>query len=234
MAQLQAILNYQQVDAKLYKIEQELSGSKERKEYAKVKKFLEAAPEKLDALEAKAKSYRAVAEELAKKYEQLEETLKEFDHIDELVTEGADVSFYKKKAQSLVEKIKKIKMELTALVAAVKETDEEYKKLKEQVLGAEKMWAKVKAAYSDLKAQVEEKKAPLKAELAGLVGEVPAEMLEIYNTKRKEKIFPVVGKVVGNRCPYCSMDLSISARGKLAGGGWIECETHSCSRILFE
>ena len=49
MAQLQAILKYQEIDAKIYKIERELSASEERKEYVKVKKFLESAPEKLDA-----------------------------------------------------------------------------------------------------------------------------------------------------------------------------------------
>ena len=33
MVQLQAILNYQEVDSKLYKLERELMGSEERKEY---------------------------------------------------------------------------------------------------------------------------------------------------------------------------------------------------------
>ena len=33
-----------------------------------------------------------------KQYERLEETLKDFDNLDELVTGGADISFYRKKA----------------------------------------------------------------------------------------------------------------------------------------
>ena len=97
MAQLQAILKYQEIDAKIFKIERELSASEERKEYVKVKKFLESAPEKLDALEMKARSLRAEADELMKQYERLEETLKDFEHLDELVEGGADIAFYKKK-----------------------------------------------------------------------------------------------------------------------------------------
>jgi len=50
MAQLQSILKYQELDTKLYKLEREIAGCDERKEYVKVKKFLERAPEKLDSL----------------------------------------------------------------------------------------------------------------------------------------------------------------------------------------
>ena len=61
MLQLQAILKYQEIDGKLYKMERDLAASEERKEYVKVKKFLETAPEKLDALEVKATAYAAEA-----------------------------------------------------------------------------------------------------------------------------------------------------------------------------
>ena len=48
---LKAMLHYQEIDAKLYKLERELAGCEERKEYVKYKKFLETAPEKLDSYE---------------------------------------------------------------------------------------------------------------------------------------------------------------------------------------
>ncbi len=234
MAQLQAILNYQEVDKQIFKIERELSSSEERKEYGKVKKFLDGAPEKLDGLENKAKALRAEAAGLNEKYAQLEEALKEFDDIDELIGEGADISFYKKKVQVIMDKIRKIKAEINALVGNIKETDEEYQKLKKQILSIEKKAPAIYKAYKDIKSAKDAEKKPFEEELAALAKEVPAEMLEVYKVKRKEKVFPIVGKIVGNRCPYCSMDLPISARSKLSGGGWIECENHMCNRILFE
>ena len=93
MSQLQAILKYQEIDTKLYTLERELASSEERKEYVKVKKFLETAPEKLDAMEVKANALKTEAAELIKKYEKMEETLQEFEHLDELVTVGADIAF---------------------------------------------------------------------------------------------------------------------------------------------
>ncbi len=234
MAQLQAILKYQEVDKKLYAIDRELSSSETRKEYVKLKKFLEAAPEKLEALDVKAKSLRAEAEDLEGKYAKLEEMLKEFDSVEELISGGADVSFYKKKVQTAMDKMKKLKADLNALFTSVKETDEEYQKLKKQVLSLGKKWEEVSKAYKELKAQKDVEKKPFEEELSTLAADIPAAMLEIYKTKRKEKIFPVVGQIVGGRCPYCSMELPIAARSKLSGGGWIECENHICNRVLFE
>ena len=74
---LQTMLKYQEIDGKLFKLERDLAGSEERKEYVKVKKFIEAAPEKLDALETKATSLNAEAETLVKKSAQLEAAQRE-------------------------------------------------------------------------------------------------------------------------------------------------------------
>ena len=228
---LQAILNYQEVDAKLFKLERELAASEERKEYVKVKKFLESAPEKLDALEMKAQSLKAEAEELVKKYEQLEDTLGDFENLDELVTEGADIAFYKKKAQMKVDQLKKMKADLNALVANVKATETEYQKLKKTVIAAQKQYADVSEKYKAVKAAKDPEKKTLEGEIAKLEKEVPATLLEIYKVKRKEKIFPVVGELVGTRCPFCSMEPPLAARNKLTGGATIECD--NCHRIIF-
>ena len=228
---LQAILNYQEVDAKLFKLERELAGSEERKEYVKVKKFLESAPEKLDALEMKAQSLKAEADELVKKYEQLEDTLGDFENLDELVTEGADIAFYKKKAQMKVNQLKKMKADLNALVANVKATETEYQKLKKTVIAAQKQYADVSEKYKAVKAAKDPEKKTLEGEIAKLEKEVPATLLEVYKMKRKEKIFPVVGELVGTRCPFCSMEPPLAARNKLTGGATIECD--NCHRIIF-
>ena len=231
MSQLQAILSYQDVDKKLYKLERELASCDERKEYVKFKKFLETAPEKLDSLETKAISLRAEAETLTAKYEQLEETLKDFDHLDELVTGGADISFYQKKAQLKVDQIKKIKSELSGLLNAIKEVDAEYQKLKKQVISAQKQYAEASEKYKAVKASRADEKAALEKELSVLAKDVPAEIMQKYQTKRKEKLFPVVGELYSNRCPFCSMEPPLALRSKLTGGGTIECD--NCHRIIF-
>ena len=228
---LQAILQYQETDAKLYKLEREIAGCDERKEYVKFKKFLESAPEKLDALETKATALQSEAAELTQKCIRTEESLNDFENLDELVTGGADIAFYKKKAQAVADQLKKLKADLTALMANIKATDEEYKKLKKQVLSAQKQYADATEKYNAVKAARDPERKELEETLSKLEKAVPAEMLEVYRTKRKEKIFPVVGEMVGTRCPFCSMEPPLAARNKLTGGASIECD--NCHRIIF-
>lgn len=229
MSQLQAILKYQEIDGKLYKMERELAGSDERKEYVKVKKFLETAPEKLDSLEVKATAFAAEADALTKKYAQAEATLSEFENIDELIKDGADVSFLKKKAQSIIEQLKKLKAELNALTANIKATDAEYQKLKKQVIAVQKQAPEISEKYKAVKAAQDKDRKEIEAELSKLATEIAPEFLEKYKTKRKEKIFPVVGELYSGRCPFCSMEPPLAAQSKLASG--IECD--HCHRIIF-
>ena len=232
MSTLQAILQYQEIDRKLFKLENELAESEERKKYVKLQKFLKVAPEKLDSLDAKATSLKSEADALAKKYEQIEAMLGDFENLDELLSGGADVSFYKKKAQSVFDQLRKIKAELNALADNIKETDGEYKKLKKQVIAAQKQYAEASEAYKAVKGARENERKEIETELAKAAEAVKksnGEMLARYLTKRKEKIFPVVGALYQGRCPFCSMEPPIAAKSKLPGG--IECD--HCHRIIF-
>ena len=231
MSQVQAILTYQEIDAKLYKIERELAGCEERKEYVKLKKFLETAPEKLDALENKAVALKTEAVELTKKYLQTEETLKDFEHLDELVTGGADIAFYKKKAQSIFEQLRKLKADVATLTENIKATDAEYQKLKKQVIAAQKQYPEASEKYKAVKASKDGERKEIETQLAKLEKEISAELMERYRTKRKERVFPVVGQLTSNRCPFCSMEPPLAARNMLGGGGDIECD--NCHRIIF-
>ena len=232
MSQLQAILKYQEIDKKLFALERELANSAERKEYVKMKKWMESATEKMDALDAKAASLKAEAVELTKKYLATEATLKDFENLDELVEGGADVSFYKKKAQSLMEKMKKIRAELNALEATIKATSEEYQKLKKQASVGNEKYMAAKAAYATKKAEMEEKSADIKKALAEAANGIDEQLFATYQTKRKEKIFPVFGQIYEKRCPFCSMEPPIAAINKLSGGAMIECD--HCHRIIYD
>ena len=229
MSQLQAILKYQEIDRKLFKLENELAENEDRKKYAKLQKFLKTAPEKLDALEVKATALKAEAEGLEKKYQQVESTLGDFENLDELISGGADISFYKKKAQSVAEQLRKLKADINALAENIKATDAEYQKLKKQVISAQKQYAEAAEKYKEVKSSKETERKTIEAELAAAEKDVDAQMLSRYQTKRKEKIFPVVGELYSGRCPFCSMEPPIAAKSKLPSG--IECD--NCHRIIY-
>lgn len=229
---IQAILHYQQIDGRLYKLERELASCDERKEYVKLKKYMENAEEKLDALETKASALKAEAIELSKRYLAAEETLKDFEHLDELVEGGADIAFYKKKAQSIAEQMKKIRSDLTAMTKNIQETSDEYQALKEKVIENQKKYAEAKGKYKEVKDGRMEERTAIEGELAKAAKQADETLLNVYLTKRKEKIFPVVGQLTDNRCPFCCMDIPLANQSALEGGGTIECE--HCHRIIYK
>ena len=231
MGNLQAILAYQETDRKMFALEKEISDSAERKAYLRLKKYLEGASEKLDTLEAKAAGLKTEAVQLTKNYLAAEETLKDFEHLDELVEGGADIDFYKKKATSVLDKMKKIKADLAALEKRIKETDEEYQALKAEVKGKQKDYKDAQEKFAAYKLTKEPQKQEIEKELAGLAKGVDADLLAKYKTKRKEKLFPVVGQLYSGRCPFCSMEPPIVAMGALKGGGTIDCD--NCHRVLY-
>ena len=233
MSNLQAILKYQEIDRKMFLLEKEISESEARKKYVKLQKFLKVAPERLDALDVKAAALKAEADSLAAKAEQAQAMLGDFENLEELVHGGADIAFYKKKAQSLVAQLKQIRAEINALSATVKETDAEYQKLKKQVIAAQKQYGEATEEYKAVKGAKEGDRKQIEAQLTSAAEEVTktggSKVLEWYMTKRKEKLFPIVGVLNQGRCPFCSMEPPIAVKNKMADG--IECD--NCHRIIF-
>lgn len=229
---LKAILNYQEIDRKMFQLERELAGSAERKKYAKLKKYMEAASEKLDALDTKAESLKRELAALEEKYAVTEAALVEFDHMEELVSDGgADLAFYKKKALMHLDRMKKLKADLVALEEAIKATDKEFRELKADVIAKQAEYKAAREEYNALKESKEGEKNAIEAELSKAAAGIDADVIARYKTKRKEKIFPVYAQLFSGRCSCCSMEPPIAAQNKLSGGATIECD--NCHRILY-
>lgn len=227
------LLKYQEADGKLRAIEQEIASTDERKKYMSARKFLEKAPEKLEALDARATEFRLMFERLEKKYAEIADTIKDYENLDEMVDEqGGEISFYKKNAAAIADNLKNLKAEINKLVSQIEKTSAEYAAAKKQTIAMQRQYKEYKEKYAAVKETRAAEVAAIEAELAKIGKEIPAETLAKYKAKRKEKVFPVVVEVSGNRCPQCGMELSIADISKLSDGSFIECD--SCRRILFK
>lgn len=229
---IEKLLKYQEEDSKLLKIEREASNSDERKNYSQAKSFLTKAPEKLDAMDAKALEMNAILQKLNKKYEEIAETLKDFENLDELVDEGADISFYKKNATQIADKLKSIKAEINALVKSIGEADEEYQSLKKKTIAVQKQYAEYSIAYQEYRKTKLAEMEAVKSELDKLAKDIDPEVLKRYEMKRSERIFPIICAVKNDRCSKCGMELSIVGKEKIARGEATECE--NCHRFLYK
>lgn len=232
MTELELLLQYQSVDGKLRAIEQEINGSEERKRYLSAKKFLEKAPEKLDGLDNKAFSFRRTAEQLTKQYIELVEGLKEYSNLDELVENGADISFYVKNVQAVSDSLRNIKNEINTLIGAITAVQKEYAALKQQTINAQKQFKEYKVKYNEVKEARAAEMKKIEGELAALEQGIAPAVMEKYKAKRRERIFPILGEMTGDRCPFCGMDFPIALQSKLSSGSPIECE--NCHRLIYK
>lgn len=228
MSKLQALITYQTIDQKLYKIDNDFSKSEAYQKYGKLRKFLKVAPEKVEALEGKAVALKTEVSLLMQQYDKVEATLKEFDNVEELLEGGADISFYKKNVKTILDTLKKLKADLTALTESIKATDAEYQALKKKVIAAQKQYKAAEEEYKVAKEPIDKEREGYKTQLNELAKEIDEELLNRYLNKRKEGTeFPIVAQLQDGRCPLCGMQPPIVAQGQFG----IECDT--CHRILF-
>ena len=232
MTQIEKLLKYQEEDSKLLKIERDAVNSDEWKNYSQSKSFLTKAPEKLEVMNAKARELESDLQKINKKYEEIAETLKDFENLDDLVEEGADISFYKKNATQLLDKLKSIKAEINAISKSIKDADEEYKALKKKTISVQKQYTEFAAAYQEYKKGKISEMDAIKEELKKLSADIYPEVLKRYEVKRSERIFPIICAVAGERCSKCGMELSIVGKEKIAHGEVTECE--NCHRFLYK
>ncbi len=232
MSQIQQLLTYQAKDSELLKIEQEVANSEERKKFVQTKNFMKKASEKLDQLDAKSQQIIARIDALGKRYDELAETLKDFEHLDELVKEGADLSFYQRNASQIAEQLKALKSEIGVLTSAAKETCEEYQTLKKKVLQTQKQFNDISSAYQQLKESRQAETDKITEELKALAKDIDPEVMRRYNVKRSERIFPILCEINSDRCSKCGIELSIADKDKVAAGQVVECE--NCHRFLYK
>ncbi len=225
------LLEYQKVDGELRKLEQEIAASEERKKFVQAKKFMEVAREKLESQEAHAAELRNLRDDLQRRVEETTKAIAEYADLEEMVEGGADLAFYKKNAQALLDKLRAVKAELNRLLADVSAASEEYKKIKEQTIAMQKQYKEYKVKFEELKNSRAEEVKAINDKLASIETKISPEIMKYYHQKRKEKIFPIVVPLNGEFC-VCGRDFPLAQQGVLAGGNMVECE--NCRRLVYK
>lgn len=231
MSVLNELLEYQKVDAQLRKIEQEVAASEEQKKYAQANKFMKSAPERFEAQDRRAAELAALREDLIRRAEDISKQIAEYSELEEMVEEGGDVSFYKKNAQALLDRLRGLRSEMQKLNADIASTVEEYDRFKKQGTAMQKQYKEYKAKRDELVNTHKDEVNSLRARLAEIAKKIPEDTLAKYQQKRKENIFPIIAPLNGNMC-VCGMDFPLALQERLAGGNVVECE--HCRRFVYK
>jgi len=230
---IKALLSYQQVDAKLFKIEKELASSEDRKKAYSAKKYLEQTmPESVNKLDNRAQelssAYDKTLSDLAKVKDQQTELMNALSTVED---ENAG-AYLMKKADELISKIKALSDMAKKISQEIQDVMKEYANIRKTTKSAQDQYAVNGAKYNELKASKKDEMDAIKKELAILEKDVDKALLERYKQKRADKIFPVFFEVKDKVCGACNMELSMAALSDLKGGKVIECD--NCRRLLYK
>lgn len=229
---IEALLKYQEVDEKLRKIEVELSSSEERKKAKSAKKYLDGVEEtvvKLDNRSAELNaSFNAITDELEKMKEQEEEFVKAMENI----ADQGSASYLLKKTDEILGRIKVLSQELNRISADIQNVMKEYASVRNNTKGAQAQLTEYGEKYKQLKASKKEEMDGIEKELSKLKKEVDPALMEKYEKKRAEKIFPIVYEIRDNVCGACNMELPMSVLNKLNNGEVVECDF--CRRMIYK
>ena len=232
MSKVENLLKYQEKDAELLKVEREVQGSEERKNLVQAINFVTKATERLEALEGKAHTLIGTLAALNKKYEELAETLAEFENLDEMLEGGADIGFYKKNLSQIAEKLKAVKQETAALNKSLRETDEEFQTLYQKNRAMQKQGKEYQEIYEKYKIEKRKESDAIKKELEELAKDIDPAVMQHYQAKRSERVFPILCPAKDGRCTKCGSELSLIGKEKISNGGIIECD--NCHRFLYK
>lgn len=229
---IEKILAYQNTDAKLREIEQELLANEDRRKAKAAQKYLEGVEEAIAKLDMRAQELANAYEATVQKESALREQEKEFVSAIEHLEDEGQAAYLLKRIDELLVQIKTLGDDATRIAAEIQNVLVEYKNVKAKTKAAQVQFSECGKKYNEFKAEKQPAMDKIKAELNALAKGIDPELLEKYNKKRKEKIFPVVVELQsGSFCGGCYTEVYALDLSKLDAGEIIE---HVCGRLLYK
>lgn len=229
---LNKLIEYQNVDAQLRAIEQELASNEDRKKGLSAKKFLDTVNDSLAELDGKAADLDSAYTKYTEVFNKLLETQGEIAASSGEYTGEDEISFITKKAQELMSELKTLEKQLVRLQEEIMALTEQYNSLKKKTFAAQKQFKECGQKYNAFKETKAEGQKEIQAALAEMEKDIDPALMEIYKKKRKDKIFPILYEYAGKGfCPQCMTELSRLALSNISAKSYVECD--NCGRVLY-
>lgn len=227
------LLKYQELDEKLYNVEQRLTKSPARKRAGELSKIAKNAQIKSNELESEAGKVLKEIEDVKVKFEDNKKSLQSLlnKDLDKLSMEDLDkITSLKAKILSNLNFLEKHLQKHAELVNRILMDFNKTKKMYDE---ARLQFIECKNKIDEETKELEPEKERLTKELEELSKSVEKNLLAEYKKRRNDNIFPVVVPLEGtNFCGRCRMELPMVAISRIKDVGVITCE--HCKRLVYK
>lgn len=230
---LTKMLEYQDLDKEVFRLENELMNSAERKNANALQIKYKQTQEAIVRLNTQAEVVIGGVEKLQAKYDKLNAELSELGDAAETVDDLKEIDFYEKRLGDIVSAMEALEKEITNAVRELNGIYAQGTGETKLLQGVAAKYQEALKAYDTRKKQVQAEAAEYMMKMRALESELPAKILEVYKRIRGNKKMPVLVKLIGeNTCGGCGMELSITEVGKLDSNGICECP--NCGRVVYK
>lgn len=229
---IQELLQYQDIDKKLRKLEQEVYNSEERKKAQAAKNFLLESEETVSKIDMKAADLLNMYNKVKTVYNDRLSVIAEYEKTVSTLTSGDELSYLTKKVNALSDDIRALEREISNISRDMEEVSKSFVAFRNKHNAARKNYVENKQKFDEIKKEKAEAFAAVKKTLEELAKKIEVKsVLEKYNKKRNDKIFPVLVPCRDNMCGGCSMQIPLNEVDRLKQNKVIECE--HCRRLIY-
>ncbi len=229
---LSKILEYQKLDSQLVKIERQIKNNENKKTANKMHDNMKDAQNKSITLEEKAGQLLSEIAKVKKQFKVQQDKIKEFTSKDLASLSKEEVEKVSLLKDKLSQNLNILERNLTALAESVNAVLSSFNKTIKLFNDSKVQFSKSKNAYESEVKQVEVEQKTLQEKLLALSKGIDTKLMEAYNKRRKENIFPIVVPIINNSCGGCHIELPYANISKLEDKGILTCE--HCHRIIYK
>lgn len=229
---LSNILEYQKLDSQLVKIERQIKDNTNKKNANKMRENMREAQSRSLKLEEKAGSILSEIEKIKKQFKIQQEKMEEFasKDLEKMTTEELNkLSVLKDK---LAQNLSILERNLSSLAETVNAVLSDFNKTIKTFNNSKEQYNKSKTDYENDIKSVEDSKKEIEDKLKSLSKGIDNKIMDAYQKRRKENIFPVVVPLVNNSCGGCHIELPYANISKLEDEGILTCE--HCHRLIYK
>ena len=230
--ELKKILEYQQKDMKVFKIEKDYLQMKEIENMKRIVKTYAAKSNELKQLEDSLNQALSDLSALSAKIDEIVSEKLMKINMDDLTDDRAFGDMYKLISQ-YDEEINALNKAVDKALKTISDIGYDNKRLNEEIIALNKEYAVNEAIKKKKEAEMADMLKPLSVELAKMRPEAfDADTFAKYSALRKAKTMPAVVPYMNGNCGACGIDIRIEVKDKLVAPGDI-AECPNCGRILY-
>lgn len=227
------LLKYQELDEKLYQVEQKMTNSQFRKKANELMAVAKKSQNRSTELEAEAGKVIEQINDIKEKYKINKDKIEEILSTDTEQLSGEEVEKFLNLKNKIASNLNVLEKMLQKSAENINVILTEFNKAKKLFNDAKKMFEDCKVKIDEEIKELEPEKQKIKKELEKLEKTVEPNLMIEYKKKRNDNIFPVVVPLEnGSFCGRCRMELPKVAISRIKDNGVITCE--HCKRFIYQ